>query len=144
MGKFKSQLKAAQRAGRVTERKAGLKPGWAKSFVPKLLPAKWQVLQENDDGAWFVSTTGLRVVLSAALEQDKRRWLHISVSKREALPSWEDLKEVKSLFIGDDRTAIQVFPPKAQWVNIHPNTLHLWTCLDGDVLPDFTNGTSSI
>ncbi len=28
--------------------------------------------------------------------------------------------------------------------NIHPNVLHLFVCLDGDPLPDFTRGKGSL
>jgi len=37
-----------------------------------------------------------------------------------------------------------VVPPRSQYVNINPTVLHLWVCLDGDVLPDFTHGGSSL
>lgn len=29
-------------------------------------------------------------------------------------------------------------------VNKHPYCLHLWSCLDGPVLPDFTRGSDGI
>lgn len=80
---------------------------------------------------------GLRVIISGARYGDGRRWVHLSCSHRERLPSWEELKAVRSRFLGDDALALQVFPPKAQWVNVHPNVLHLWRCVDGDPVPDF-------
>jgi hypothetical protein len=48
------------------------------------------------------------------------------------------------MFIGDGRKAIQVFAPVAEHVNIHEFCLHLWHCLDGDPLPDFTRGGPTI
>jgi hypothetical protein len=53
------------------------------------------------------------------------------------------MSEVKELFIGGDRQAIQVMPPRSNHVNIH-EVLHLWHCLDGDGLPDFTGGGETI
>jgi len=77
------------------------------------------------------------VIVSGSTEADGRRWLHVSVSRPSRLPTWDDLREVKDTFIGRDRKAIQVLPPAAEYVNIHPNVLHLWACLDDDGLPDF-------
>jgi len=79
----------------------------------------------------------LAVIASGATEKDGRRWLHVSLSRPSRLPSWEDLREVKDTFIGKDRKAVQVLPPEAEYVNRHPHVLHLWSCFDGDVLPDF-------
>lgn len=43
---------------------------------------------------------------------------------------------VKDLFIGAEREALQVFPPRAQHVNDHPRCLHLWHRIEGPVMPD--------
>jgi hypothetical protein len=32
---------------------------------------------------------------------------------------------------------VQVFPPVTEHYNLHPNCLHLWSCLEADGLPDF-------
>lgn len=80
----------------------------------------------------------------AARELDGRVWLHVSASRGSRLPSYADLVEVKELFIGRERKAVQVFPSRAEHVNIHPHALHLWHCVDGDVLPDFTHGSGSL
>lgn len=104
---------------------------------PVILPPEWRemptflgVYQRQD---------GLRVISSVILDpdQDNQRWLHVSMSRPTTMPSYEDLQTVKDLFIGQTRKAVQIFPPKAQHVNVHPNCLHLWCCLDRDLLPDF-------
>lgn len=79
----------------------------------------------------------LLVVCSARVESDGKRWIHVSCSRPNRLPTWQDVRRVKDVFIGKDRRAIQVLPPAAEYVNIHPHCLHLWSCLDGDGLPDF-------
>lgn len=79
----------------------------------------------------------LVVICSASVEKDGKRWMHVSCSRPSSLPTWEDLRLVKDTFIGRDKKAIQVLPPEAEYVNLHPNVLHLWSCLDGDGLPDF-------
>lgn len=57
-------------------------------------------------------------------------WEHISVApKRKSLvPSWEDMCFIKDLFFKENEAAIQIHPPKADYVNNMPNCLHLWRC----------------
>lgn len=73
-------------------------------------------------------------------ERDEKLWLHLSISHAKRLPTWHDLREAKDIFIGKDRVALQILPREAEYVNRHPNVLHLWCCLDGDVTPDFRTG----
>jgi hypothetical protein len=110
-------------------------PPWA----AELFPADPLMFQRIDfDGlAYQHIAMPLRVICSAQLERDNRRWMHVSCSRPNRLPSWEELRLVKDTFIGRDRKALQVLPPQAEYVNIHPHVLHLWSCLDGDGLPDF-------
>lgn len=91
----------------------------------------------------------LYLIVSVSKEQDGKRWLHASCSRTDkSLPSYEDLKTLKAICIGDHHTALQVFLPKDKHVNWAGErgveVLHLWRCLDGDVTPDFTRGTGGI
>lgn len=105
----------------------------------------WNEIQKRIDGsAWENKSLGLFVIESTHREQDGKLWLHVSLSRKSKLPSYDDIKIVKSVFIGDNNEAIQVFPKQENHVNIHPNCLHLWHCLEGSPLPDFTNGSGSI
>lgn len=113
---------------------------WVRELLPRVLPSKWRVLEVAGDGAKFVSWMGQTVIISGATELDGRRWLHVSTARPERLPTWDELVEVKETFIGRDRHAVQVLPPRAKHVNIHPHCLHLWHCVDGEPLPDFTRG----
>ncbi len=105
--------------------------------VPRVLPADWSKRWDIGAGC-FLRRDYLRVIMSVELKGgDPRRWLHVSLSRDTGLPSWEDLREVKRIFIGRDRKAIQVLPPEDEYVNMNPHVLHLWCCLNEDVLPDF-------
>lgn len=57
-------------------------------------------------------------------------WNHVSVSpmKRSMMPSWDDMCRLKDIFFHDEEAVIQVHPPKAEYVNMMPNCLHLWQC----------------
>ena len=108
-------------------------------ILPRVLPASWSLAEKQFQfQRWYRTRSGLVVCCSAAKYQDGRRWLHVSLSRRGRLPDWEDVKLVKDVVIGQERTALQVLPPKSKYVNQHPFCLHLWYCLDGDVVPDFS------
>jgi hypothetical protein len=96
---------------------------------------------EQRCGYFWERLTGqrLKVMEDVAVKADGKRWLHVSVSKpNHKMPTYDDLQEVRRLFIGEDRESYMVFPTKDRYVNIH-NVLHLWSCLDqpSGVLPHF-------
>lgn len=79
--------------------------------------------------------------LSAIVEVeciDGALWAHLSVccQKPARVPSWDELRWCKEYFLGD-RKAVQVLPPRAEYVNLHANVLHLYASLERDPLPDF-------
>lgn len=117
----------------------------AMDIVPKVLPSDWKrVACLGPDGGVWEQRGGLGVIVSGADYPDGKDWLHLSVSRRERVPSYAELIYVKELFIGKDRKAIMVLPSRAEHVNIHPNVLHLFHCMDEDPLPDFTMGSGSL
>jgi len=140
------EVMEAQEERLARERRLGLAEGWALEFMPRILPATWaeDTRFRHPSGGAFARQDGLKVIWTASLENDDKRWIHISCSFSNHIPSWEDLKVVKLLFIGADRYAYQVFPSRAKYVNLHPFVLHLFSCLDGEPMPDFTGGTSSL
>jgi hypothetical protein len=115
-----------------------------KAALPMVMPVGWQCTKVLQDGAAFIHCTGLSVIASVGAEYDGKRWLHVSCAYHNRLPSWDDLRMVKDVFIGKHRKAIQVIPSAEEHININPNCLHLWCCLDVDQLPDFARGGDSI
>jgi hypothetical protein len=105
-------------------------------LFPRILPAAWSMLEDYLNAAHFMSADGLGVIAEVELHDDEA-WLHVSFSRRNRMPSYEDMARVKALFIGDDRKAIQVLPAKSEHVNLHPYCLHLYSPIDRDPLPDF-------
>jgi hypothetical protein len=62
---------------------------------------------------------------------DGMGWEHVSVVKYSAFnhpenPTWEDMCQVKNLFWGEGDVVIQIHPDKKNYINNHPNCLHLW------------------
>lgn len=117
---------------------------WIREVMPQVLPADWKLEERRDDGyAYRNKLTGHTVILSGE-EHNEKRWLHFSIAHPRRLPSWNELVEAKEIFMGRDGKAIQVIPARKEHVNIHPNCLHLFSCLDHDPLPDFTRGSGSL
>ena len=61
-------------------------------------------------------------------------WEHVSVQaiqgKKSRLPSWPEMCQVKAMFWDESDTVIQIHPPENEYVNQHPNILHLWRPID--------------
>ena len=51
---------------------------------------------------------------------------HVSVSKIDKCPTWEEMCYVKSLFFDDEECVVQYHPAKSDYVNLHERVLHLW------------------
>ncbi len=103
---------------------------------PTVLPSGWTFADRGLDGCTLQNAWGLSIIATAATERDGKEWVHVSIAHRKRMPTWEELRDAKTLILGD-REAYQVFPPQARYVNIHPNCLHVFCCLDGPQLPDF-------
>ena len=106
-------------------------------------------VHRNSGDGYYATWQSLRFLVSVEDARDGNKWLHASVSRHDhKLPSYEDLKALKRLCMGDHRTAVQIFPPAEEHVDLAPVTgievLHLWSCLDRpDFIPDMRgpNGT---
>lgn len=60
-------------------------------------------------------------------------WDHVSVSRRDRCPSWEDMERIKRMFFRDEETAMQLHVPPSEHINCHPNCLHLWRPLNQEI-----------
>jgi hypothetical protein len=108
-------------------------------LAPKKLPAGWRALPPfsppNAPPAQkllvFAHSSGMRVIVSVD-QAPGERWLHVSCSYADHLPSWSDLKAVKTVFIGREAEAWQILAPESEWVDDMEYTLHLWHRLEED------------
>ncbi|HAO11366.1 MAG TPA: hypothetical protein DCQ51_09400 [Planktothrix sp. UBA8407] len=107
------------------------------NWKPPKLPPNWRTIDETSSAGCYRSRNGLAVMISCCRYEDGKNWIHLSISRRKSYPTWDEQVHIKELFLGKESKAIQVFPPRSQWVNDHPYCLHLWECLDGFELPDF-------
>jgi hypothetical protein len=61
-------------------------------------------------------------------------WDHISVraviqqrgQEMSRTPTWDEMCAMKRLFFHGHECAVQYHPPESDYVNLHPNVLHIW------------------
>lgn len=91
--------------------------------------------------AWTFN--GLFIMASAGEYDDGKEWLHVSVSRKSRIPTYDEMTRIKRDFIGDDKKAVFILPEKKNHVNINENCLHLFYSAENP-LPEFSGGTGSI
>lgn len=109
------------------------------SWQPPQLPQNWRTVMRDDEtrSMAFKSRDGLAVIVSLAFEIDNNPWIHLSVSRKKSLPSWNDLVKVKELFLGEELCAVQVIPPRSEYINHHEYCLNIFARMDDRAVPDF-------
>lgn len=111
-----------------------------RELLPRVLQGNVQRIDSYANaGRYIVRLDGARLTVICEVEVvDGKLWTHLSVGGGlvNRLPTWKELRWCKEYFLGD-RRAIQVLPPRAEYVNIHPHVLHLYAPLEGEPIPDF-------
>lgn len=77
-----------------------------------------------------ININGDNVAFVIAADGESTGWEHVSVHLKtpdgKRTPDWNLMCKIKQLFWDDEDCVIQFHPPKSQYVNVHPNVLHLW------------------
>ena len=60
------------------------------------------------------------------IASDGAGWEHVSVSLKNRTPNWAEMCFIKDLFWNEEDCVVQFHPPKSEYVDNHPNCLHLW------------------
>ena len=53
-------------------------------------------------------------------------WDHVSVSRVDRCPTWEEMDQLHRLFFKPDEVAMQLHLPASDHINYYPFCLHLW------------------
>lgn len=77
----------------------------------------------GNNGAFDVPCNGYTFTVIAS---DGGGWEHVSVSRSSRPPTWSEMCFMKDLFWDEEDVVIQFHPPKSQYVDNHPNCLHMW------------------
>jgi hypothetical protein len=60
-------------------------------------------------------------------------WEHVSVSRSDRTPAWDEMEKIKRLFFEDRETVMQLHVPVVEHVNCFPHCLHLWRPTDREI-----------
>lgn len=60
-------------------------------------------------------------------------WDHVSVSRQNRCPNWQEMEQIAALFFKDDECAFQLHVPRNDHINMHPFCLHWWRPLDQEI-----------
>lgn len=103
----------------------GARKGWVgPTFNPAVLQPVWRYGKD------------LMVLMSVDRRPDGR-WLHASFSRVGKMPDYRDMRSVRRGGFRAGVVVVHVFPPEAEYVNLHTTCLHLWERLDGPrLVPD--------
>ena len=55
---------------------------------------------------------------------------HLSIAHPERYPSWDEIHDARYRLVPDSVTMGMLLPPRAEYVNVHPNCFHLWEVED--------------
>jgi hypothetical protein len=86
----------------------------------------------------------LRIISSGA--DQEFGWEHVSVSIDRRAPNWPEMCFVKNLFWDEEECVVQYHPPVSEYVNFHPNCLHLWRPINASlpVPPSYLVGPKDV
>lgn len=82
----------------------------------------------GNNGAFVVALRRNQTV--QVIASDGAGWEHVSVSRRDRCPSWEEMCQVKEIFWDAEDVVLQFHPAESQYVNNHAYCLHLWRPVD--------------
>jgi hypothetical protein len=55
---------------------------------------------------------------------------HLSISRPDRLPSWEEIRDARYALIPDEVTMAALLPPRAEYVNVHEFCMQLYQVPD--------------
>lgn len=84
----------------------------------------------GNNGAFVISNPKSERRRLLIIASDGMGWEHVSVhceiGREQITPYWDEMCFIKDLFWDEEDVVMQLHPKKSQYINNHPNTLHLW------------------
>ena len=60
-------------------------------------------------------------------------WDHVSVSRRDHCPTWDEMEYVRGLFFRPDEVVMQLSVARADHISLYPYCLHMWRPQSGRI-----------
>lgn len=104
------------------------------------LPPRWERYRDRRMGGTTEGANGMFLVPGplrklAVMVSDGAGWEHASVSApgRLGMTGWMEMSWVKDQLWLPEDCVMQLHPPRSQYVNDHPRTLHLWRPINREI-----------
>jgi hypothetical protein len=95
-------------------------------------PGRWGSTADDGNNGAFRLPSPEPSWLLAIIASDGDDWEHVSVhayrkdGEQQRTPTWKEMAFVKRTFWDPDDVVMQLYPKEADYVNLHPFTLHWW------------------
>lgn len=92
--------------------------------------ALFNTTEADGNNGLFIIPNGNNVLW--CIVSDGGGWNHVSIHvgdnkmQYKRCPTWEEMCYAKDVFWDKEDCVVQFHPPKSDYVNVHPYTLHLW------------------
>ena len=80
--------------------------------------------EDGNNGMFVVTLRNNQKV--KVIASDGLGWEHVSVSRSDRIPTWDEMCQIKDLFWDGEDCVVQYHPAKKDYVNVHNHCLHLW------------------
>lgn len=74
----------------------------------------------------YIADKHIRILKSLDNTEKWGYLLHISISRVDRNPTWEEIKEVRNYFFNENEDVMMILPKKVDYINIHNYCFHLW------------------
>jgi hypothetical protein len=81
-----------------------------------------------EPGARYFAFGGCSVILA----RGPAGW-HLSIAHPSRYPTWDEVAEARYRLVPDGATMAMILPPRAEYVDVHPNCFHLYEI--GGIIP---------
>ena len=83
-------------------------------------------IPESLSGLLEPGTKAYRMGRCTVLLSRQRIGWHLSISRPDKLPTWEEVRDARYALIPDEAVMVMLLPPRVEYVNLHPNTFQLY------------------
>ena len=91
-------------------------------------PEQYRVQSVYGLNSFLVPFNAAKLAVLASIDTDDNgiKWEHVSVSLKNRIPNWQELKFIKMIFWDPEDEVIQFFMPQSKCVKLYNNCVHLW------------------
>ena len=100
--------------------------------------------EDGNNGVFVIPAKRYKI---RAIVSGSEDWEHVSIPLSNGrTPNWKEMCAIKDLFWDPVDAVMQIHPPISEYINNHPNCLHLWRPTDQPIPqpPSYMVGSKSL